>query len=170
MPEEIRLFIRSCLFAVVVSIAYWFISYDYIGTVLLGGFAVASFTLFSMLRRGQPGRGARPAGSRGEQGVAPGAGGGAVGRIRELVDTSERPGEERPFEDEAGRIPGASLAPLLIGVGVAMMALGLIFGLWSVVAGAIPLLLGFREWLREVSAELQALTDDDEAAAAREAR
>ena len=170
MPEETRLFIRSCLFAVVVSTAYWFISYDYIGTVLLGGFAIASFTLFYLLRRGQPGRGAEPGLAGGGQGRAPGSSSGIAGRVRELVGTSERPGEERPFEDEGGRIPGASLAPLLIGVGIAMIALGLIFGLWSAVAGAIPLLLGLREWLREVSAELRALTADDEAAAGGEER
>ncbi len=169
MPEETRLFVRSCLFAAVVSTVYWFISYDYIGTVLLGGFALASFTLFYLLRRGQPGRAARP-GSGGGQAAAGVPGRGVGGRIRDLVGTSERPGEERPFEDESGRLPGASVAPLLIGIGVAMAALGLIFGLWSVVAGAIPLLLGFREWLREVSAELGALVADDEVAAAGEER
>ena len=169
MPEETRLFVRSCLFAAVVATAYWFISYDYIGTVLLAGFAVASFSLFFLLRRGQPVHAARQ-GSGAGQVAARSPGGGVAGRIRDLVGTSERPGEERPFEDERGRIPGASLAPLLIGVGVAMVALGLIFGLWSVVAGAIPLLLGLREWLREVSAELRALAADDEVAAAVEER
>ena len=155
MPEETRVFIRSCLFAVVVATVYWLLSQDAIGTVLLAGFGVASFSLFFMLRRGRP---------QGATGVATQpAGIGA--RIFDLIGTSERPGEDRPFGDEGGRIPVGSIAPFLIGVAVAMAALGLIFGLWSVAAAVIPLLLGVREWLREVGAEIRALSEDEERAA-----
>ena len=86
-----------------------------------------------------------------------------MGRILDWIGTTERPGEERPFEDEAGRIPVGSLAPVLIGVGIALIGLGLVFGLWSIVAGAIPFLLGAREWFREASAELRAVAADDAA-------
>ncbi len=158
MPEETRVFIRSCIFAAVVATAYWFLSHDPIGTVLLAGFGVASFSLVFTLRRGRS-RGAADTRAR-EAGIG--------ARIADLVGTSERPGEDRPFEDERGRIPTGSIAPFLIGVAVAMAALGLIFGPWSVAAAVIPFLLGVREWLREVSAEIRALAEDEEQAASAE--
>jgi hypothetical protein len=163
VPEETRLFIRSFLFALVVATAYWFVSYDAIGTVLLGGFAAASLTAFALLKRGAPRRDDRPTGS---SSVA----GGLLVQVRDLIGTAEDPAHERPFEDERGRISVASLAPVLLGIGVAMVALGLIFGVWSVIAGAIPLALGLREWLREVNGELRALAADEEAEAARDGR
>ncbi len=155
MPEERRLFVRSFLFALVVATIYWVVSYDYVGTVLLGGFSLASLVAFSMLRGGEPSRDRERTSSAGQ--------GGPVGRILDWIGTTERPGEERPFEDEGGRIPVGSLAPVLIGVGIALIGLGLVFGLWSIVAGAIPFLLGAREWLREASAELRAVAADDPA-------
>ncbi len=163
MPEETRLFIRSFLFALVVATAYWFVSYDAIGTVLLGGFAAASLAAFALLKRGAPRRDDRHAGSSAVAGRL-------LVQVRDLVGTAEDPAHERPFEDERGRIPVASLAPVLLGVGVAMVALGLIFGIWSVIAGAIPLALGLREWLREVNGELRALAADEEAEPTRDGR
>ena len=126
MPEETRLFIRSFLFALVIAVVYWIVSSDYVGTILLGGFSVASLTLFSMLRRGQPTRSA-PAGS----------GRGLLSRIGDLVGTTEHAGQEQPFEDESGRIPAGSAAPVLLGIGIALIGFGLIFGVWSMIAGAI---------------------------------
>ena len=156
MPEETRLFVRSFLFALVVATIYWIVSYDYVGTILLGGFALASLFAFSLLRGGEPKRD-RERTARAQQGES------RARRILDVIGTSERPGEERPFEDEGGRLPAGSLAPVLIGVGIALIGLGLVFGLWSIVAGAIPFLLGAREWFREASAELRAVIADDQA-------
>jgi hypothetical protein len=155
VPEETRLFVRSFLFALVVATVYWIVSYDYIGTILLGGFSLASLFAFSVLRGGEPKRDTERT-ARAEQGE------GRARRILDWIGTSERPGEERPFEDEGGRLPAGSLAPVLVGVGIALIGLGLVFGLWSIVAGAIPFLLGAREWFREASAELRAVVADDQ--------
>lgn len=151
MPEETRLFIRSFLFALVIAVVYWIVSSDYVGTILLGGFSVASLTLFSMLRRGQPTRS-----------VPAEFGRGLLSRIGDLVGTTEHAGQEQPFEDESGRIPAGSGAPVLLGVGIALIGFGLIFGVWSMIAGAIPTLLGLRVWLREVSAEFRAVDAADD--------
>jgi len=157
VPEETRLFVRSFLFALVVATIYWIVSYDYVGTILLGGFSLASLFAFSLLRGGEPKRDKERT-SRAEQRE------GLAARILDWIGTNERPGEERPFEDEGGRLPAGSLAPVLVGVGIALIGLGLVFGLWSIVAGAIPFLLGAREWFREASAELRAVVADDQAA------
>ncbi len=157
MPEETRLFIRSFIFAAVVATIYWFVSYDWAGTVLLGAFSLASLVAFAVLRAEEP---HRAGGGTGQPDRAEGI----VGHVADWVGTTEHPGMERPFEDEQGRIPIGSIAPLMIGVGIALMALGLIFGVWSILAGAIPVLLGVREWIHEVSQELEAVEADDQLA------
>ncbi len=159
MPEETRLFLRSFLFAFVVAVVYWFVSYDFAGTILLGAFSLASLFAFAIIRSEEPAKDTRRT-ERSEQGE------GIVGHVMDWVGTTEQPGMERPFDDERGRIPVASVAPVAVGVGVALIAFGLIFGPWGVVAGAIPLLLGLREWIGEASAELAAIDVDDELAAA----
>ncbi len=159
MPEETRLFVRSFLFAFVVAVVYWFLSYDFAGTILLGGFSLASLFAFAIMRSEEPAKDRRKT-ERSEQGE------GIVGHVMDWVGTTEHPGMERPFEDERGRIPVASVAPVSVGVGVALIAFGLVFGVWAIIAGAIPVLLGLREWIGEASAELRAVDVDDELAAA----
>ena len=41
----------------------------------------------------------------------------------------------------------SSVAPLEVGFGLAVMALGLAFGIWFVLAGFLPLALGAADWL-----------------------
>ena len=58
-----------------------------------------------------------------------------------------------PFEDEGGRVPLRSFAPLWVGVGLAVMSLAMAFGVWFVLAGVVPLALGAGAWLAEVGRE-----------------
>ena len=39
MPEELRFLLRSALYSVVIGVVYWFVSYEWAGTVLLVGAA-----------------------------------------------------------------------------------------------------------------------------------
>ena len=66
---------------------------------------------------------------------------------------------EAGTEDEA--IPVRSLAPLGVGIGLAVMALGLVYGIWFLVAGLLPLLMGAADWLAGSRHELDLLARED---------
>jgi hypothetical protein len=68
---------------------------------------------------------------------------------------------DRPFLDESGRLPDETLAPFAVGLGVAAVATGLIFGLAPVVLGALPLAWGASRWLSAARAELDAQVLDE---------
>lgn len=133
MAEEVRFFGRLSLYALIVGAIYWFVSYETAGTVLLLGFGLATGTAFLVLRRGEP----RPGG-------APDA------------DDVPYPGRpDGPFGDESAPVPTRSAAPLVVGFGVAVMALAGAFGPWFLVTGAIPFLIGAVDWLRSAGRELR---------------
>jgi len=132
MAEEVRFFGRLSLYALVVGTIYWFISYEAAGTVLLLGFGIATGAGFVVLRRGEP----RPAV---DQDLGP--------------DDPTRP--DGPFGDESAPVPTRSAAPLVVGFGVAVMALAGAFGPWFLLTGAIPFLIGAVDWLRSAGRELR---------------
>lgn len=142
MKEEVLYFGRMAAYALIVGVAYWFLSYEAAGTALLIGFGLATAAGFAVLRAGA--RGAQEADAAGEPGLE----------------------GDGPFADESGPVPMRSAAPLAVGVGVAVVGLAGAFGAWFLVAGAVPLLLGAVDWLRSAEREL-ALRQDVDAAQAR---
>ncbi len=139
--EEVRYFGRLAIYALLVGAAYWFLSYEPAGTVLLIGFGLATGAAFVVLRRGVR-----------QERAAAGADGGAAA-------------SEAPFADESGPVPTRSGAPLAVGFGIAAMALAGAFGPWFLIAGAVPLILGAVDWLRAADRELalRSSTDNGEA-------
>ncbi len=146
MADEVRLFGRLSAYALVVGTIYWFVSYELAGTVLLLGFGLATGLAFIILfRRDRKVRGGGPA----RAARAPIAGDG-VGR-----------GPDGPFGDESGPVPTRSAAPLVVGFGVAVMALGGAFGPWFVITGLVPVLIGASDWLRAANRELDQRSEAD---------
>ncbi|HWP62576.1 MAG TPA: hypothetical protein VNO86_03815 [Candidatus Binatia bacterium] len=148
-PEEVRFFGRIALYALVVGVVYWFLTYETAGTVLLVGFGLCA--LFASLVLGH---GARGVGAGAGRPVGAGAGR-AVG---ERPPTETDP--ERPFVDESGRLPAPGLAPFGMGVGLAMAALGIAFGPWLVLAGLVLVAWAGLGWLRSAMAEHEAAVRD----------
>ncbi len=145
MAEEVWFFGRNALFALVVSGIYWFASYEVVGTILLFGFGVANAVAFSVLRRGE--RQARR--SRAQ-------------RDDEAAGTEPGAGTDGPFGDESGPVPTRSAAPLMVGLGIGVAALGAAFGPWLILAGLLPLLVGASDWLGAANRELaQRVRADD---------
>jgi len=107
------------VFFAVAGAIYWFTSYEDAGTTLLAVTAIAYLLLFGYLylqvRRLRTGI-ARP-------------------EDREDADVSDAIGEIEYF-------PAASVWPAALGLGVAVLALGLVFGPWFVVVGAIVVVGG----------------------------
>jgi hypothetical protein len=159
-PQEVTFFLFLAAFALVITVIYWFASYEAAGTVLLAGFTIATGAL-----------GVRLAIDPRADLVRERAAKQALGSEAPVIppDLAERrdPGGEgptaegtggvdRPFLDEEGRLPGESLAPFAVGVGVAIAATGAIFGLAPVLVGTLPLAWGAWEWLAGANAELSA--------------
>jgi hypothetical protein len=135
LPEEIAFFARSAAYALVVAIAYWFLTYEVAGTILLGGFGVASAVLVGLLFWKRP-RPAGPAGGAGPSWSGP-------------LDTAP----DGPFGNESGAVPAPTMAPLQLGFGLAVLVLTVPFGPAMALAAVVPLVVGAVGWLRAVEAE-----------------
>lgn len=145
-PQEVRFFLFLSVFGIVVGVIYWFVSYESAGTVLLVGFGAATGVMAWRLAADPRAR--------------------LVGQRAREVDVSAIPAGEgtgagtgeidRPFLDETGRLPDATIAPFAVGLGVATAATGLIFGLAPVIVGVLPLAWGAWAWLSAARAELDA--------------
>jgi hypothetical protein len=135
MPEEVRFFGRLSVYALVVGVAYWFISYESAGTVLLIGFGIATGAAFLVLR-GSPQR-------------------------AEAADGSATREPDGPFGDESAPVPTRSAAPLAVGFGLAVIGLAGAFGPWFLLAGAVPLLIGATDWLHAANHELDQRAEAD---------
>src|SRR5262245_38072214 len=124
-PTETRFFAFLGIFGLVLAVIYWFVSYEVAGTVLLFGFGLActvGAVRLLVVRRTLTGR--------------------------RVAATADEPGPDRPFLDEHGRLPGDTLAPLSVGLGVALSITAVVFGPWLLVAGLVPLGWGAWEWFR----------------------
>jgi hypothetical protein len=146
MPEEVRSFARVSFFGLALGAIYWSVSYEIVGTVLLLGFGGATALLAVLLYRDARSRGAT------ERGV----------RFRWRWILMGDSGADQPLADEEGRIPDSSLAPLLVGLGVAVMSLSIAFGAWFIAVGAVPALVGLVGWVSSASREFEAVADAPE--------
>jgi hypothetical protein len=144
VPEEVRFLARLAGYGLLIGVVYWFVAYEVAGTVLLIAFGLATgFATVVLLLDAR----------RKRHGPLP----------RRPLDWLALTADEGapPFADEPGTVPGASSAPLEFGFGLAVAALGLVFGAWLVALGMVPLVIGAASWLRAAMAEHQATTRAD---------
>ncbi|HEU5205441.1 MAG TPA: hypothetical protein VFU17_14205 [Candidatus Limnocylindrales bacterium] len=146
-PQETRFFLLICGWAGTLGIIYWFVSHEVAGTALLAGLALASGVISAWLIR------ARRLAAR-RQPVPSGTAHLATGRTD--ASGGGTAGVDRPFLDESGRLPDPTLAPFAVGLGVALVVLGPVFGVAPVAVGAVSLLWGASLWLRAARDELDA--------------
>jgi hypothetical protein len=149
--QETRVFLLMAAFGLGVAAIYWYVSHEAAGTILLAGFGLATGLIAVLLAASDP-TSRRPASD----------GGGVLGDADTTVGGTR--GADRPFADETGRLPDATVAPFAVGAGVALAATGLIFGLAPVIVGALPLGWGAWQWLTSAGDELIA-TEEEEGAA-----
>ncbi|MFL5680743.1 MAG: hypothetical protein ACJ77B_09095 [Chloroflexota bacterium] len=154
-PQEARFFALLSAFGLIVAVVYWFVSYETAGTVLLVGFGLATGVMALRLILDPSSRFVRRRARDDDAAEREGPGGG-TGDV------------DRPFLDEAGRLPDETIAPFAVGLGVALAATALIFGAAPAIVGLLPFLWGAWAWLSGADAELEAqeLSDDRVAAAA----
>ena len=142
MPEELRFMMRSAFYSSFVGIAYWVLTREPAGTVLLLGCGLAATVMFGALLYEWRQSGHRLSGPPWRWVLLPPA------------------DAESHTTDESGRLPRPTMAPISGALGVALLALALVFGIWMAVAAIVPLLVGLRLWLRDVMAEFRAVDVD----------
>lgn len=146
-PQETRFFLLIAGWAGALGIIYWFVSSEVAGTALLAGLALASGTVSAWLirerRKATRRRPDDPATPDLSVDRTDASGGGTAG-----VD--------RPFLDESGRLPDPTLAPFAVGLGIALVVLGPVFGVAPVAVGAVSFVWGASLWLRAARDELDA--------------
>jgi hypothetical protein len=138
-PQETRFFLLIAGWAGALGIIYWFVSYEVAGTVLLAGLALASGVISGFLIRVR---------RRSQREAATAAAG-------------ERAAPDRPFQDEVDRLPDPTLAPFAVGLGVALIVLGTVFGLAPVAVGVLSFLWGASMWFSAARDELDATEHED---------
>ena len=145
-PQEVRFFLFLAAFAIGIGAIYWFVAYEVAGTLLLLGFGLATGLLGVRLHADPGAATVRRLAGRGPAEPIP------------AIDTAApgRAGVERPFLDETGRFPGGTLAPLAVGGGLSLIAVGAVFGIAPVAVGLLPLAWGAWAWLAGANAELDA--------------
>ena len=140
MAEELRFFLRISLYSAVISVIYWFASYDpvrdsydWAGTALLVATVLACGAMVAMMaalaRR-----------------ALRGAGGSTLGVIGRWLLLTDPGGEadDGPLASGLDPLPRSSVWPLLGAAAATLIALGLIYGPWLSIPGAV--LLAWTAW------------------------
>jgi hypothetical protein len=153
LSDEARVFLRMSLFGLITGGAYWFLTYEQAGTVLLVAFGLASglaaMAIFVGSRRGGSGLVAGlvhdgvPA-AEAKEPAAPEA------PEAELLPEAQPPSETEP-------LPQPGWAPLGIAAGIGAVALGAAFGPWLTLAGVLVAILGAWTWLSAAMREIDAV-------------
>jgi hypothetical protein len=143
VPEEMRFLLRAGGYGVGIAAIYWFLSQEPAGTVLMAGFGLASLALLAVVWLERRRRGWQLTGRPWRWALLPPA------------------DEDTGLTDERAVLPSSSLAPITLALGVALAALGFVFGPWLLAAAVIPLLLGIRGWVIEAGAEYRAMEAAD---------
>jgi hypothetical protein len=132
MTDEAGVLLRVSGFGLVAGIIYWFLSYEWLGTIclLLLGAGPGFAGLILVLEQRQRG----------------GTGESRADALRRLAGIPPRdpPGPEDLEAEDLGVLPLPTIWPLAASLGVAILFTGLIYGLWLVILGLG--LLGYAAW------------------------
>lgn len=133
MSEELRFFLRTALYTGLITVVYWFVAYEWTGTVLLAALfgAALSFVLITTV--------IVPA-TRSGRLTAPG-----------LLGFTEGNGDrETALEIAEEGFPAASIWPVALALGGLFIGLGAIFGLWLLVPGIGVTLAAGAGWILQL--------------------
>ncbi len=133
MVEERRFFLRIGLFTILAGAVYWFLSYEAAGSFMLLLVGIATVVLVRLLRPYSDERRARS---------------GPLGIARDLLTFEDR--ADTPIELADPAFPTLSLQPLMLSVGAASVAIGMIFGAWLWLPGAVIAAAAAWRWLTEL--------------------
>lgn len=144
MAEELRFFLRTAAYVAIVAVAYWIVSREPVGTVLLVVLGVSIAALLAVIAALVP----RTVDDlRPRHGSVVGRGLGAVNRLVGFHDPVD---ERAPLEGGPDVVPLSSPWPVMTAAGMVVVGLGLIFGTWLIVPGVVLMLIGGIGWLTQL--------------------
>lgn len=139
MPEELRVFVRAALYVALITVVYWFVSYEKAGTLLLGALLVAALTFVALGRAI-----GRPTERRS---------GGLLRRATSVVALDDAGGDvPPPLEIEEEPVVTASAWPLIGAAAAMLIGLGLLYGPWLWIPGAGLALGAAFGWITQTDA------------------
>ncbi len=128
MAEEIRFFLRTALFTIVIATIYWLLSYEEAGTTLLIG--IIASAVFFVIVIAVSVRASR-------------RGGRSLKRLLGFGDS----GPDNPLALGEDLFPASSATPLVASVAAVLVGVGLIYGAWLWVPGVALALAAGWAWL-----------------------
>lgn len=138
MAEELRLFLRTGVWIVLAGLAYWLVSAEPAGTVLLG-FLLVGLLAFVLL-----------AAAFAPDSVGGLRGAGPIRLVNRLIGFEERVEDPPPLRSDPGIVPLASSWPVITAAALVLVGLGLIFGTWLLLPGIVLLVIGGLGWLTQL--------------------
>jgi hypothetical protein len=141
MTDEAGILLRVSIFGFVAGVVYWFLSYEWLGTVALLLLGAGSGFAGLILVHEQRQRG--------------GTGESRADAMRRLagIPPQDPPGPEDLGAEDLGVLPLPTIWPLAASLGVAMLFTGLIYGLWLVILGLGLIVYAAWGWLAAVNRE-----------------
>ena len=129
MAEEIRFFLRTAIYSIVVATIYWFASYaetgayEWAGTILLAAviFSTGAFVFVAGLHVPETWRSSLR--------------GGIVESLSRTFGVAEDVTARQPLEGGPERLPLASPWPIVGGFAALLVGLGLVYGPWLLLPG-----------------------------------
>jgi hypothetical protein len=165
MAEELRFFLRTAVYSIVIGAIYWFASYaetgayEWAGTVLLvfvvfstGSFVfVAGIHVPDAWRRAWPGyhettAGAGTAAAGASQPAGPGMVAGLLNRVFGMAEDPDLT-RRQPLEGGPDALPTASLWPFVAGAAALLIGLGLVYGPWLLIPGIAVAIIAIVGWI-----------------------
>jgi hypothetical protein len=147
MAEELRFFLRTGLFAGLIALIYWFVSYEIAGTVLLGGLAAGAAVFITAIAKLAPE-------ALGDIVDGEASGGGklvtALKRVVGFEEESE-PVRSAPLEIAEEPVAHSSAWPILTALAALLSGLGLLFGAWFWLPGIVVAAMSTWGWSSQLS-------------------
>ena len=148
MAEELRFFLRTAVYTVIIAIVYWFLSYETAGSVMLAFVSLATTAVVTV--------GFLTVAETHDE-LDPGSGS-ALHRIASIFarlfgfSQARRATAEEPLATELNPIPSGSIWPLTGGIAVVMAGLGIVYGPWLVGPALALGVLTVWGWLTQMDA------------------
>jgi hypothetical protein len=142
MAEEPRFFVRIALYVVVAGTIYWYVSYERAGSLLFaflaGGALLVAAGAGRIVRAGRSGERSRD---------------GLLAALDRTVGFGSHPGDESagPLDIEPEPVPPRSSWPALGAAAFLLVGLGLLYGAWFWLPGAVLAAVAAWGWTTELS-------------------